>query len=93
MLCIKREPIEGEPKVCSKSLGILISFAISKLGKNIQVLSSSFVSKQEQYTVEGLQNLGDKAIMCFTALILITTTFLVSPKSLKLVITNKSLTV
>jgi len=63
-LCIKREPIEGEHKFCAKSLGTLIGFAISKLGKNIQVLSSSFVSKQEQYTVEGVQSLGDKAVMC-----------------------------
>ncbi|KAK7401877.1 hypothetical protein VNO78_13711 [Psophocarpus tetragonolobus] len=63
-LCIKKEPIEGEDKFCAKSLRTLIGFAISKLGKNIQVLSSSFVNKQEQYTVEGVQNLGDKAVMC-----------------------------
>ena len=63
-LCIKKEAIEGEEKFCAKSLGTVIGFAISKLGKNIQVLSSSFVNKQEQYTVEGVQNLGDKAVMC-----------------------------
>ncbi|WVZ07254.1 hypothetical protein V8G54_020600 [Vigna mungo] len=64
MRCINRESIEGEHKFCAKSLGTLIGFAISKLGKNIQVLSSSFVNKQEQYSVEGVQNLGDKAVMC-----------------------------
>lgn len=63
-LCTKREPIDGEHKFCAKSLGTLIGFAVSKLGKNIQVLSSSFANKQEQYTVEGVQNLGDKAVMC-----------------------------
>ncbi|CAJ1956870.1 unnamed protein product [Sphenostylis stenocarpa] len=63
-LCIKREPVEGEHKFCAKSLRTLIGFAISKMGKNIQVMSSSFVKKQEQYTVEGVQNLGDKAVMC-----------------------------
>lgn len=63
-VCIKKGPSKGEHKYCAKSLGTLIGFAISKLGKNIQVLSSSFVDKQEQYTVEGIQNLGDKAVMC-----------------------------
>ena len=60
----KKAPNKEEDKYCAKSLGTLIGFTISKFGKNIQVLSSSFVTKQEQYTVEGIQNLGDKAVMC-----------------------------
>ncbi|KAG4971871.1 hypothetical protein AAZX31_13G267000 [Glycine max] len=63
-LCIKTKPNGAEHKFCAKSLETLIGFAISKLGKNIQVLSSSFVNKQELYKVEGVQNLGDKAVMC-----------------------------
>jgi len=58
----KRTYTEGEHKFCAKSLGTLIGCAISKLGKNIQPLSSSFVNKQERHTVEGVKNLGDKAI-------------------------------
>ncbi|TKY48739.1 Embryonic abundant protein USP92 [Spatholobus suberectus] len=63
-VCVDAAPAKGEVKYCAKSLGTLIGFSISKLGKNIQVLSSSFTKKQEHYTVEGVQNLGDKAVMC-----------------------------
>ncbi|KAK7272871.1 hypothetical protein RIF29_13911 [Crotalaria pallida] len=55
---------KGQGKYCAKTLGTLIGFAISKLGKNIHMLSSSFVDKQGQYTVEGIQNLGEKAVIC-----------------------------
>ncbi|WJX73448.1 hypothetical protein P8452_57229 [Trifolium repens] len=63
-VCVKKGPTKGEQKFCAKSLGTLIGFAISKLGKNIQALSSSFIDKHEQYTVDSVQNLGDKAVMC-----------------------------
>jgi len=63
-VCVKNKPKKVEQKFCAKSLGPLIGFAISKLGKNIQALSSSFIDKHEQYTVDSVQNLGDKAVMC-----------------------------
>ncbi|MED6159920.1 hypothetical protein PIB30_046751 [Stylosanthes scabra] len=56
---------KGEDKFCAKSLATLIGFAVSKLGKNIQPLSSSFlINQSDEYTIEGAQNLGDKAVMC-----------------------------
>ncbi|AES66791.1 putative BURP domain-containing protein [Medicago truncatula] len=63
-LCVKKRATIGEQKHCAKSLGSLIEFAISKLGNNIQALSSSLIDNQEQYTVESVQNLGDKGVMC-----------------------------
>lgn len=63
-VCVQKAAAKGENKYCAKSLGTLMGFAISKLGKNIQALSSSFINKEEQYTVESVQNLGDKAVMC-----------------------------
>ncbi|WJX73449.1 hypothetical protein P8452_57230 [Trifolium repens] len=63
-VCVQKEAAKGEQKFCAKSLGTLIGFAISKLGKNIQALSSSFIDKHVQYTIESVQNLGDKAVMC-----------------------------
>ncbi|QHO56757.1 Embryonic abundant protein [Arachis hypogaea] len=59
-----REAGKGEDKYCAKSLSTLIGFAVSKLGKNIQPFSSSFLDKQTDYTIEGVHNLGDKAVMC-----------------------------
>ncbi|TKY49017.1 Embryonic abundant protein VF30.1 [Spatholobus suberectus] len=63
-LCVKEKVLKGEHRYCAKSLGPLMGFAISRLGENIQALSSSFVNKQEQYTVEGVQNLGLKTVQC-----------------------------
>ena len=63
-MCVKNKPKKVEQKFCAKSLGTLIGFAISKLGKNIQSLSSSFIDKHEQYKIESVQNLGEKAVMC-----------------------------
>ncbi|XP_015943734.1 unknown seed protein USP [Arachis duranensis] len=59
-----REAGKNEDKYCAKSLSTLIGFAVSKLGKNIQPFSSSFLDKQTDYTIEGVHNLGDKAVMC-----------------------------
>lgn len=47
-LCAKNKAHKGEHKYCAKSLRTLMCFAISQLGKNIQALSSSFISKHEQ---------------------------------------------
>ncbi|RYR68406.1 hypothetical protein Ahy_A03g014899 isoform B [Arachis hypogaea] len=63
-VCILSPAGHGEERYCAKSLATLIGFSVSKLGKNIQPLSSSFLDKQNQYTIEGVQNLGDKAVMC-----------------------------
>ncbi|CAL0322694.1 unnamed protein product [Lupinus luteus] len=63
-ICIQKGAPKAKQMYCAISLGTLMGFAISKLGKNIQVLSSAFVSKQEQYTLEGMQNLGDKTVIC-----------------------------
>ena len=41
-----------------------MDYVISKLGKNVKPLLSSFVSKQDQYRVEGMTNIGQKAVMC-----------------------------
>ncbi|KAK7386843.1 hypothetical protein VNO78_27181 [Psophocarpus tetragonolobus] len=63
-VCMRNDEAKGEHRFCATSLGSLMGFAISKMGKNIQALSSLFVNKQEEYTVEGVQNLGDKAVTC-----------------------------
>lgn len=62
-LCLNKGP-NIEDKYCAQSLKTLMDYVISKLGKNVQPLSSSFVSKQNQYRVEGVTNIGDKAVMC-----------------------------
>ncbi|MED6182824.1 hypothetical protein PIB30_032390 [Stylosanthes scabra] len=63
--CIKAPPSKGEDKYCVKSLPSLIDFVVSKLGKNIMPLSSSFLDKNHgEYTIEGVYNLGDRAVMC-----------------------------
>ncbi|CAJ2657149.1 unnamed protein product [Trifolium pratense] len=54
----------GEDKYCAPSLKLMMDFAISKLGKNIKVISSSFSQNQDQYMVEEVKKIGDKAVMC-----------------------------
>ncbi|XP_058727860.1 unknown seed protein USP-like [Vicia villosa] len=54
----------GEDKHCALSLESMIDFVISKLGKNIKVMSSSFVQNQDKYVVEEVNKIGDKAVMC-----------------------------
>ncbi|CAJ2657150.1 unnamed protein product [Trifolium pratense] len=54
----------GEDKHCASSLESMMDFAISKLGKNIKVVSSSFAQNQDEYVVEEVKKLGDKAVMC-----------------------------
>ncbi|XP_058744315.1 unknown seed protein USP-like [Vicia villosa] len=54
----------GEDKHCALSLESMIDFSISKLGKNIKVMSSSFSQNQDKYVVEEVKKIGDKAVMC-----------------------------
>jgi hypothetical protein len=54
----------GEDKICTPSLKLMIDFAISKLEKNIKVISSSFAQNQDQYVVEKVEKIGDKVVLC-----------------------------
>lgn len=54
----------GEVKHCAHSLESMMDFAISKLGKNIKVMSSSFAQSHDQYAVEEVRKIGDNAVMC-----------------------------
>ncbi|XP_058745375.1 unknown seed protein USP-like [Vicia villosa] len=54
----------GEDRHCVTSLESMMDFAISKLGKNIKVMSSSFAQNQNQYVMEEVRKIGDKAVMC-----------------------------
>lgn len=54
----------GEHKYCASTLESMIDFAISKLGKNIKLISSSFAQNQDQYIVQEVKKIGDKAVMC-----------------------------
>ncbi|AET02692.1 putative BURP domain-containing protein [Medicago truncatula] len=54
----------GEDKHCAPSLESMMDFAISKLGKNIKVMSSSFSKNHDQYVVEEVNKIGDNAVMC-----------------------------
>lgn len=62
-LCIDRS-VKGEERFCAKSLRTIIDFVTSKLGKNVKMVSGSFVNNQEQYTMERVQNHGTKGVMC-----------------------------
>ncbi|KAK7313856.1 hypothetical protein VNO77_39058 [Canavalia gladiata] len=59
-----KPPAKGEDKHCASSLKSMADFAISKLGKNIKVVSSTFAQNQDQYIVEGVNKIGEKAVMC-----------------------------
>ncbi|KEH19228.1 putative BURP domain-containing protein [Medicago truncatula] len=61
--CIRPSAI-GEEKYCALSLKSMMNFAISKLGTNIKVISSSFAQNQDQYKVDEVKKIGDKAVMC-----------------------------
>ncbi|KAI5420891.1 hypothetical protein KIW84_044651, partial [Lathyrus oleraceus] len=54
----------GEDKYCASSLKLMIDFAISKLGKNIKVMSSFFSQNQDKYVVEEVKKIGDRTVMC-----------------------------
>ncbi|KAL2325998.1 hypothetical protein Fmac_025056 [Flemingia macrophylla] len=59
-----RPAAKGEDKFCATSLKSMMGFAISKLGKNVKVISSSFAPNHDQYMVEEVNKVGDKAVMC-----------------------------
>ncbi|CAI8607056.1 unnamed protein product [Vicia faba] len=61
--CGKSSPI-GEDKYCAPSLESMMSYVISKLGKNIKAMSSSFSQSHDEYVVEEVKKIGDKAVMC-----------------------------
>ncbi|CAL5196473.1 unnamed protein product [Lathyrus oleraceus] len=54
----------GEDKHCALSLESMMDFSISKLGKNIKMMSSSFAQNHDKYVVEEVKKVGDKAVMC-----------------------------
>ncbi|KEH19225.1 embryonic abundant protein, putative [Medicago truncatula] len=54
----------GEDKYCALSLESMVDFAISKLGTNIKVISSSFAKNKDQYVVDEVKKIGDKVVMC-----------------------------
>ncbi|KAI5420897.1 hypothetical protein KIW84_044656 [Lathyrus oleraceus] len=54
----------GEDKYCALSLESMMDFVISKLGKNVKVMSSSLSQNQDKYVVEEVNKIGDKAVMC-----------------------------
>ncbi|XP_058772363.1 embryonic abundant protein VF30.1-like [Vicia villosa] len=61
--CGKPSPI-GEDKYCAPSLELMMNYVISKLGKNIKAMSSSFAQSQDKYVVEEVKKIGDRAVMC-----------------------------
>ncbi|KEH19231.1 embryonic abundant-like protein [Medicago truncatula] len=54
----------GEDKYCALSLKSMMNFAISKLGTNIKVITSSFAQNQDQYRVDEVKKIGDNAVLC-----------------------------
>ncbi|KAI4322857.1 hypothetical protein L6164_022510 [Bauhinia variegata] len=60
--------IKGEDKYCTTSLESLIDFTVSKLGKNIRVVSTELekeTQKKQQYRIaEGVQKVGGRAVVC-----------------------------
>ncbi|MED6111484.1 hypothetical protein PIB30_052716 [Stylosanthes scabra] len=60
--------IKGEDKYCATSLELLLDFTVSKLGKNIRLLSTEFEreTQDRQYSVavEGAKKIGEKAMVC-----------------------------
>ena len=59
--------IEGEEKECATSLESMIDFSTSKLGKNVQAISTEVESTQMQkYTIKtGVKKMaGDKSVVC-----------------------------
>ncbi|GKV16581.1 hypothetical protein SLEP1_g27203 [Rubroshorea leprosula] len=65
----ERESTEGEDKYCATSLESLIDNSVSRLGKNIQVLSTEVEkeTKTGEFTIgTGVKNMGEKEIVCHT---------------------------
>lgn len=58
--------IKGEEKYCATSLESMIDFSTSKLGKKVHAISTEVQKETEvqRYTIEGVQTMGDKAVVC-----------------------------
>ncbi|KAG9139309.1 hypothetical protein Leryth_011308 [Lithospermum erythrorhizon] len=59
--------IKGEEKSCVSTLESMIDFSTSKLGKNVDVLTSEVEeqTKAQTYSIVGLKNIkGDKVVAC-----------------------------
>ncbi|KAL3498370.1 hypothetical protein ACH5RR_041102 [Cinchona calisaya] len=59
--------IEGEEKFCATSLEAMVDFSTSKLGKNIQAISTSAEKDAplQKYTVTGVKKItNEKAVVC-----------------------------
>ncbi|MED6200594.1 hypothetical protein PIB30_086735 [Stylosanthes scabra] len=60
--------MNGEDKYCATSLESLVDFAVSKLGRNIRLLSTEFEreTQDRQYSVatEGAKKIAEKGMVC-----------------------------
>ncbi|KAH7847115.1 hypothetical protein Vadar_022100 [Vaccinium darrowii] len=60
--------IKGEEKYCATSLESMIAFTTSKLGKNVQPISTEVekkTNKLEEYRVSGVKKMGgEKSVVC-----------------------------
>ncbi|KAL3500504.1 hypothetical protein ACH5RR_039597 [Cinchona calisaya] len=60
--------IKGEEKYCATSLESMVDFSTSKLGKNVQAVSteSQMDTKSQKYRMLGVKklNINDKAVIC-----------------------------
>lgn len=63
----ERVAINGEEKYCATSLESFVDLGVSKLGKNIQLLSTELGKETENpfFTIrKGVQNMGEKELVC-----------------------------
>ncbi|CAI9093472.1 OLC1v1028974C1 [Oldenlandia corymbosa var. corymbosa] len=59
--------IQGEQKICATSLESMVDFSTSRLGKNIEVLSTTAIkeSPMQKYTITGVKKMAtNKAVAC-----------------------------
>ncbi|XP_043699195.1 BURP domain protein RD22-like isoform X2 [Telopea speciosissima] len=60
--------VQGEDKYCATSLESMVDFSTSKLGTNVQAMSTEMdreETKKQQYTITGVQKkASDKAVVC-----------------------------
>lgn len=60
--------IKGEEKYCATSLESMIDFTISKLGKDVQAISTETekeTTQLQKYTIEGVKKMNkDKSVIC-----------------------------
>lgn len=57
--------LEGDSRLCATSLESLIDFSISKLGKNMKVLSNEGEMGSQEYELgDGVKVVADKSVVC-----------------------------